>query len=62
MGAPVTAHLKWFEIFRALAGESESAYVRTHSAEAAVMRYVRRCGGEGDDFYAVEAPSPRGRV
>lgn len=61
MGAPVTAHLKWFEIFRTPAGESQGAYVRTRSAEKAVMRFVRRCGGDPAEFYAIEVALPRSR-
>ena len=33
--------LKWFEIFRKSGSDGEGACVRTHSADAAVMRYYR---------------------
>ncbi len=58
----MTAHLKWFEIFRVPAGEAQGAYVRTHSARAAVMRYTRRCGGDPEDFDAIEVGAPEGGV
>ena len=53
---------KWFEIFRKSGADSEGACVRTHSADAAVMRYARRCGGDPDNFYAVEVAAPKGRA
>jgi hypothetical protein len=54
--------LKWFEIFRASGSDGEGACVRTHSADAAIMRYARRCGDEPDNFYAVEVAAPKGRA
>lgn len=54
--------LKSFEIFRKSGADSEGACVRTHSADAAVMRYARRCGGDPDNFYAVEIGAPKGRA
>lgn len=62
MGASMTAHLKWFEILRSSGNVSEGAYVRTHSTDAAIMRYARRCGGDPDNFYALEVAAPKGRA
>jgi len=67
MGPPVTARLTWFEIFRrgavhspaASGDESEGAYVRTHSAGAAVIRFARRTGNDPESFYAVEVAVPK---
>jgi hypothetical protein len=58
----MTAHLKWFEIFRSSGNGSEGAYVRTHSGDAAIMRNARRCGGDPENFYAVEVAAPNGRA
>jgi len=63
----MTARLTWFEIFRrggahsptASREDSEGAYVRTHSAGAAVMRFARRTANGPENFYAVEAVAPK---